>query len=52
MAAYKQYRRKQIAELRAFEKGDKLSGVSISDEDKKKWQPKNWRYDSEKSQKS
>lgn len=40
MAQFKKYLRKQIAELRPYEKGEKLSGVSISEEDKKNGSPK------------
>jgi hypothetical protein len=38
--AFKQYRRKQIAELRPFVPGETLSGVSISDEDRKAGSPR------------
>ena len=37
---FTKYRRKQIAELRPYVKGEKLKGVSISDADKKKGSPK------------
>jgi hypothetical protein len=37
---FKQYRRKQIAELREWHEGDDLSGVSISAEDTKAGSPK------------
>jgi len=37
---YTKYRRKQIAELRPFVKGEKLKGVSISEADKKNGCPK------------
>jgi hypothetical protein len=40
MAEFKQYRRKQIAELRPLVEGDDLSGVSISAEDRKAGSPK------------
>lgn len=37
---YIQYRRKQIAELRPYESGEALNGVSISDADKAAGSPK------------
>lgn len=40
MSKYKEYTRKNIAEMRTYEKGDKLAGVSISDADKKNGSPK------------
>lgn len=40
MAQFKKYLRKQTAELRPYEKGEKLNGVSISEEDKKNGSPK------------
>lgn len=40
MSKFKQFKRKQIAELRPFVKGENLIGVSISDEDKKNGSPK------------
>lgn len=40
MTQFKQYRRKQIAELREWELGDDLSRVSISPEDLKAGSPK------------
>lgn len=40
MADFKQYRRKQIAELRDWEEGDDLDGVSISPEDLTAGSPK------------
>lgn len=40
MSTFKKFRRKQIAELRTYAPGEKLSGVSISDEDKKNGSPK------------
>lgn len=40
MSEFKQYRRKQIAELRPIHLGDDLSGVSISQEDIKAGSPK------------
>ena len=33
MTAFKQYRRKQIAELRPYVKGEDLSGISVADVD-------------------
>ena len=40
MSEFKQYRRKQIAELRPFEEGEVLEGVSISQPDKDAGSPK------------
>lgn len=40
MSEFKQYRRKQIAELRPFEDYLDLTGVSISEEDRKAGSPK------------
>ena len=40
MKEFTQYRRKQIAELRPYEEGEQLNGVSISDADKKNGSPK------------
>ena len=40
MTTFAKYRRKQIAELRPYMKGERLDGVSISDEDKKAGSPK------------
>lgn len=41
MSKFKQYRRKQIAELRPFEEGEQLSGaVSVSQADKDAGSPK------------
>jgi hypothetical protein len=41
MAKFKKYRRKQIAELRPYEKGEKLSAsVSVSQADKDAGSPK------------
>lgn len=37
---YTKYRKKQIAELRPYKKGEKLIGVSISDADKKNGSPR------------
>lgn len=38
--SFKQYRRKQIAELRPFVRGDDMYGVSVSIEDLKAGSPK------------
>lgn len=40
MSGFKQYRRKQIAELRAYEAGDDITNVSVSSEDAKAGSPK------------
>ena len=40
MKHFSQYRRKQIAELRPYEPGEELHGVSISEEDRKGGSPK------------
>lgn len=40
MTDFKQYRRRQIAELRPWEKGDDMYGVSVSEEDRKAGSPK------------
>ena len=40
MTDFKRYRRKQIAELRPWQPGDDLTGVSISDADKNAGSPK------------
>lgn len=40
MNEFKQYRRTQIAEMRPYEPGEKLAGVSVSTEDKIKGSPK------------
>ena len=42
MTGYKRYRRKQVAEieLRAYQHGDDLNGVSISDVDRNAGSPK------------
>ena len=40
MTEFRQYRRKQIAELRDWQEGDDLTGVSISAEDAKTGSPK------------
>jgi hypothetical protein len=37
---FRQYRRKQIAELRPYEPGEALEGVSVSIEDRKAGSPK------------
>lgn len=37
---FTQYRRKQIAELRSYESGEPMSGISISEEDTKAGSPK------------
>jgi len=39
MKDFKQYRRKNIAEMRPYEEGEILDGVSISDVDKKNGSP-------------
>lgn len=40
MTAFKQYRRKQIAELRPYVEGEDTTGISISSEDTKAGSPK------------
>jgi hypothetical protein len=40
MTEFKQYRRKQIAELRPYEPREILAHISISEEDKKAGSPK------------
>jgi hypothetical protein len=40
MSNFKQYRRRQIAELRTWEPGDDMTGVSVSAEDAKSGSPK------------
>jgi hypothetical protein len=40
MTEYKQYRRKQVAEMRPYERGDDVNGVSISDVDRNAGSPK------------
>jgi hypothetical protein len=40
MTEYKQYRRKQVAEMRPYQVGDDLNGVSISNVDRKAGSPK------------
>jgi hypothetical protein len=37
---FKQYRRKQIAELRSYEPGETLEGVSVNEVDKQAGSPK------------
>lgn len=39
MPDFKQYRRKQIAELRPYESGEALDGVSVADVDRKAGSP-------------
>jgi hypothetical protein len=40
MSEFKHYLRKKIAELRTYEPGESLVGVSINEEDKKAGSPK------------
>jgi hypothetical protein len=40
MTKYKQYRRKQVAEMRPYQVGDDLNCVSISDVDRNAGSPK------------
>lgn len=40
MSEFKQYRRKQIAELRYYVEGEDMLGISVSDEDFKAGSPK------------
>lgn len=40
MVEFTQYRRKQIAELRPYQPGDDMSGISISQPDKDAGSPK------------
>ena len=40
MEEFKQYRRKQIAELREFQPGETMMKISVSDEDTKSGSPK------------
>lgn len=40
MSDFTQYRRKQIAELRPYENGEDMTGVSVSAEDRKAGSPK------------
>jgi len=39
-AEFKQYKRKEIAQLRPYQTGDDMAGVSISDADKRNGSPK------------
>src|SRR5215468_6333376 len=40
MTGYKQFRRKQVAEMRPYQDGDDLNGVSISNVDRNAGSPK------------
>lgn len=40
MSDFKQYRRKQIAELRPWQEGDDMTGISVSEVDKNAGSPK------------
>lgn len=40
MSEFKRYRRKQIAELRPYEEGEDITGVSLSDADRQAGSPK------------
>ena len=40
MGEFKQYKRSAIAEMKCYQKGDDLMGVSISDADKQNGSPK------------
>ena len=40
MTGYKRYRRKQVAEMRAYQRGDDLNGVSLSELDRNAGSPK------------
>jgi hypothetical protein len=40
MSQFKLYRRRQIAELRSYDPGEPLPGVSVSEEDRKAGSPK------------
>lgn len=40
MSEFQQYRRKAIAEMRAWEPGDVMTGISVSAEDTKAGSPK------------
>lgn len=40
MSSFKHYKRKQIAELREWQPGDDMTGVSVSTEDAKAGSPK------------
>jgi len=40
MSEFKQYRRKQLAELRPYVQGENMDGISVSDADAKAGSPK------------
>ena len=40
MSEFQKYRKKQVSELRSWEPGESLEGVSISDADRKAGSPK------------
>jgi hypothetical protein len=40
LSTFRRYRRKQIAELRPYEPGENLDGVTISAEDRRQGSPK------------
>jgi hypothetical protein len=40
MSEFTQYRRKQIAELRPYDQGENMDGISVSDADAKAGSPK------------
>ncbi len=40
MSEFKRYRRKEIAELRPYEEGEDVAGVSLSDADRQAGSPK------------
>jgi hypothetical protein len=40
MSEFKQYRRKQIAELRPYKEGEDITGVSLSEADRQAGSPK------------
>jgi hypothetical protein len=40
MSEFKQYRRKQIAELRPYDQGENIDSISVSDADAKAGSPK------------
>ena len=40
MTGYKQFRRKQVAEMRPYQDGDDLNGISISNVDRNAGSPK------------
>ena len=52
MREFRQYRRKQIAELRPYEPGEDLSGVSISAADKEDGITEGGRLDRPQSEES